>query len=180
MKFQAVEENMTFSGIIRTHLVIILLVLSIGLLFNTPVEAATEAPDFTLDDLYGRQVSLKDYRGKIVVLDFWATWCMYCRMAAPELVKIQRNYRDKGLVILAISLDDRKECDNQCLREYHKRQKLNFKILRGDLKILVSYFGTPGIGVPTSVIVDEKGKIAGLQQGYVPGLLEKEIKRLLQ
>lgn len=150
-----------------------------SLLLNTSAEAEPNAPDFTLKDLYGKKVSLEDYRGKIILLDFWATWCMPCRIAIPELVKIQRNYRSKGLVILSISLDDQKACDNQCLLDYKKKQKLNFKVLRGDLKILVDYFGTPSIAIPTSIIVNKKGQIVSTHRGYTPGLIEKELKKLL-
>jgi len=163
----------------RIHYTILLFVLCIGFVLKTPVGAEPKAPNFTLEDLYGKKVSLENYRGKIVLLDFWATWCMPCRIATPELVKIQRNYRSKGLVVLAISLDDQKACDNRCLLNYKKKQKLNFKVLRGDLKILVDYFGTPSIAIPTSIIVNKKGQIVSTHQGYIPGLIEKELKKLL-
>lgn len=165
--------------IIRIHYIIFLFVLSIGLFLKTPVGAEPKAPGFTLKDLYGKQVSLENYKGKIVLLDFWATWCMPCRMAVPELVKIQKNYRSKGLVILAISLDDKNNCDNRCLLDYKRKQKVNFKILRGDLKILVDYFGTTSISIPTSIIVNQQGQIVSAHKGYIPGLIEKEIKKLL-
>jgi thiol-disulfide isomerase/thioredoxin len=155
----------------------------IGLLFSPPLNTSTEAestaPNFTLTDLYGNKVSLENYRGKIVLLDFWATWCMPCRIATPELVKIQRNYRSKGLVILAISLDDQKTCDNRCLLDYKREQKLNFKVLRGNLKILVDYFGTPSIAIPTSIIINKKGQIVSTHKGYIPGLIEKELRKLI-
>ena len=153
--------------------------LSVSFVLKISVDAEQKAPNFTLKDLYGQEVSLEDYRGKIVLLDFWATWCMPCRIAIPELVKVQKNYRSKGLIILAISLDDQNNCDNQCLLDYKKKQKLNFKVLRGDLKVLVDYFNTPSIAIPTSIIVDKKGQIVSTHQGYKPGLIEQEIKKLL-
>ena len=170
---------MSNQKVIKILYIIILFFFSNGFLLKTPVGAEPKAPDFTLKDLYGRNVSLEDYKGKIVILDFWATWCMPCRIAIPELVKIQRNYRSKGLVILAVSLDDQKACNNQCLLDYKKKHKLNFKVLRCDLKILVDYFNTPNIGIPTSIIVNKNGQIVSAHQGYVPGLIEKELKKLL-
>ena len=166
--------------VIRILYIIFLFFLSSGFLLKTPVGAEPNAPDFTLKDLYDRDISLEDYKGKIVLLDFWATWCMPCRIATPELVKIQSNYRSKGLVILAISLDDQKACDNRCLLDYKKKHKLNFKVLRGDLKILVDYFNTPNIAIPTSIIVNKNGQIVSAHQGYAPGLIENELKKLLQ
>jgi len=80
----------------------------------------------------------------------------------------------------AISLDDQKACDNRCLLDYKKKHKLNFKVLRGDLKILVDYFNTPNIAIPTSIIVNKNGQIVSAHQGYVPGLIENELKKLLQ
>lgn len=156
-----------------------LLILFTGLLVNSSFGAEQTAPDFTLKDLYDKEVSLKDFRGKIVLLDFWATWCMPCRMAVPELLKIQRNYGEKGLIILAISLDDRKKCDNQCLLDFKKRQGINFEVLRSDRKVLADYFGSSSIAIPTSIIVDREGKIVSHHRGYKAGLLEEEIKKLL-
>lgn len=171
---------MSAARILKIYFIIMLSVLAVCLLLRTTVEAERNAPDFTLNDLQGKQVSLNDYRGKTVLLDFWATWCAPCRMAAPELIKIQKNYRHKGLVVLAISLDDRDDCDDRCLLDYKRQQKLNFKVLRGDLKILVDYFNNPGIPIPTSIIVDKQGRIVSEHHGYIPGLMEKELKKLLQ
>jgi thiol-disulfide isomerase/thioredoxin len=178
-KSQAIGEYMSISKIINTTYGLFCVGLLFCLILGTSAVAEPNAPDFTLIDLHGKKVSLDNYRGKIVLLDFWATWCMPCRIATPELVKIQRNYRSKGLVILAISLDDKKTCDNQCLLDYKRKQKLNFKVLRGDIKILVDYFGTPNIAIPTSVIVNKKGQIVSMHKGYIPGLIERELKKLL-
>ncbi|HIC84959.1 MAG TPA: TlpA family protein disulfide reductase, partial [Desulfobacterales bacterium] len=69
-------------------------------------ESGPVAPNFSLSSIEGDRISLKDFRGSIVLIDFWATWCPPCRMSIPELVRLQREYEDEGLVILGVSLDD--------------------------------------------------------------------------
>ena len=84
--------------------ILILLVISFGCQKET--EGLQMAPDFALEDLSGNKVTLKQYQGHIVVLDFWATWCPPCRASIPELVRVQKKFRDKGVVFLALSEDD--------------------------------------------------------------------------
>src|SRR5205085_578578 len=73
----------------------------------TPIGAKIEtAPDFTLKDSHGVHVKLSDLRGKVVVLDFWATWCGPCKVTIPEMNKLAQKYQDKGVVILGISMDE--------------------------------------------------------------------------
>ena len=85
---------------------------------NNNAGARPPAPDFKLLDIQGKEVSLSQFRGLPVILDFWATWCPPCRMSIPELVKIQEKYKDKGLVILGLSLDDPAHASNAYLREF--------------------------------------------------------------
>ena len=89
------------------------------------------APDFSLPDLSGNKVTLQQYRGNVVILDFWAIWCVPCLKSIPQMVQIQEKYKDKGLVVLGISLDDPKKLDDLSLLEFKKRRKINYRILRG-------------------------------------------------
>ena len=85
-------------------------------------DSPKEAPDFTLKDLSDNQVSLQDHRGKVVLVDFWATWCPACQYSIPDLIRMQNEYEDKGLVILAISLDDPDKANNSFLKAFKDKK----------------------------------------------------------
>jgi peroxiredoxin len=137
------------------------------------------APDLSLRDLSGRMVSLEEHRGSVTLLDFWATWCPPCRMSIPELVRLQDKYRDKGLVILGISLDDPNLFTNKSLLVFKEREKINYTILRYDLKVLKDYFGDKSPAVPTMFLVDRQGKIREKFVGFKPGAVEKSLTEFL-
>lgn len=134
------------------------------------------APDFSLKDLDGNTFRLADTAGKIVVLDFWATWCPPCQESVPHLVDLQEKYRSQGLEIVGVSLD---RSGKRAVKPFAKRYKVNYKLLVGDYNQVVEDYG--GIfGIPTLFIIDRKGKIAAKFIGYVePEELEAEIKKLL-
>jgi peroxiredoxin len=137
------------------------------------------APDLSLRDLSGRMVSLEEHRGSVTLLDFWATWCPPCRMSIPELVRLQEKYRDKGLVILGISLDDPKLFTNKALLVFKEKAKINYTILRYDLKVLKDYFGEKTPAIPTMFLVDRQGKIREIFVGFKPGAIEKSLTQFL-
>ena len=143
------------------------------------VEAGPLAPDFTLPDLSGKMETLSDYRGKVVVVDFWATWCPPCRMTIPVLIKLQEKYSKKGLVILGISLDDPQQFPNQYLLTFKAKHKINYTIVRYNPTVMQDYFGTEAPAIPTMFVVDRKGKIRDKIVGYQPEALKKALDRLL-
>jgi peroxiredoxin len=115
----------------------------------------TEAPDFTLENLEGKKVSLKDYRGKVVFLNFWATWCPPCRLEMPSMNRLYNEYKDKGLVILAINL--RENADRA--RTYRDQEELDFPILldrNGEVGLM---FGVRSI--PATYLIDRTGTVIG-------------------
>jgi thiol-disulfide isomerase/thioredoxin len=146
---------------------------------SNDVKALQTAPDFTLQDLSGKKVSLNDYRGSTVLIDFWATWCSPCRSSIPELVELQDRYRDQGLVILGISVDDPRQVNNNYLRSFSNKFKINYTILRADEAVSRAYFGTQSYSIPTLFVIDKEGKFVGKLEGFAPGVVEKTIKKLI-
>ena len=137
------------------------------------------APDFSLSDLSGRLISLEQYRGKVVILDFWATWCMPCRVSIPELGKLHEKYRDKGLVVLGISMDDQEQFTDAYLRDFKDKFGIKYKILRYNLSVLKDYFGEGNIAIPTMFLIDRRGTIREKIVGYRPDVLNKSLVELL-
>jgi thiol-disulfide isomerase/thioredoxin len=113
-----------------------------------------EAADLTLENLNGGKESLKDYHGKIVVLNFWATWCVPCRKEMPLFVELQNEYRERGVQWIAVSTDpadSRKEVD-----AFVKEHKLNFPVLVGGTPEIQSSFRL-ATGLPATLIFDIEG-----------------------
>jgi cytochrome c biogenesis protein CcmG/thiol:disulfide interchange protein DsbE len=143
------------------------------------VSAGPTAPDFSLPDLSGNMTSLAQYRGSVVLLDFWATWCPPCKMSIPELVKLQKKYREKGLVILGISLDDPGRASDKYLRAFKEKYSINYTILRFNRQVVLDYFGFEAPAIPTMFLIDREGKIRGKFVGFMPGALEKALEGVL-
>ena len=138
------------------------------------------APNFTLQDLSGKEVSLRQHQGQIVLLDFWATWCFPCRRSIPELVDIQEKYRDQGLVILGISTDDPRKTSVKSLLAFKKQYKINYSILLASRSVTRAYFGTgQQMAIPTLFVIDREGRVVDGIVGYAPGAVERSLKKLL-
>lgn len=137
------------------------------------------ASDFTLRDVEGRNVRLSDYRGKVVMLDFWATWCQPCEAEIPHLQELYTKYKDQGFVVLAISMDGPETIAN--VGPFARRYNLEFPILL-DEETRVTGIYNPKRSAPLSVLVDRSGRIAQTRAGYNVGdekVIEAEVQRLL-
>ena len=133
------------------------------------------APNFTLYTLDGDEVKLSDYLGKVVILDFWATWCPPCRKGIPDLISIQNEYKD-DLVVIGISLDQPATQDQ--LLPFIESYGINYPIVLGDLEVSAAYGNIQAI--PTSFIIDQEGNIINKHIGLVPrSTLVEEINLLL-
>lgn len=118
------------------------------------VKINTPAPDFTLRDLHGDKVSLSNFRGKVVVLNFWSTTCGPCLAEIPSLVTLQREFRNQGLVVLGIALDP----SEKPVQESVAKLRIDYTNLMDSNKDV--YFDSYGLfGQPISIIVDRKGMV---------------------
>jgi len=137
------------------------------------------APNFILEDISGKSLSLNDVKGKIVVVDFWATWCNPCLMSIPELVDLQEKYKSQGLVIVGINVEDDKLTKGELIA-FKEKMRINYPILRANNKVYDDYFGrTSGFSIPTLFVIDREGKVKDRFVGFKPGLVEKSIQSLL-
>jgi peroxiredoxin len=118
------------------------------------------APDFTLKDGDGKTVKLSDYRGKVVLLDFWATWCGPCKMEIPWFVEFQQAKRSQGFEVLGVSMD---EDGWNAVRPFVKEMKMNYRVLLGDDRTADSYGGLEAL--PTTYLIDRDGRIAATHVG---------------
>jgi peroxiredoxin len=122
--------------------------------------AAKSAPDFELKGLDGKTVKLSEYRGKVVILDFWATWCPPCREEIPHFIKLQKELGDEGLAIIGVSLDQ----TDSPVKSFIKEHGINYPVVMGDRNLASKYGGVRAI--PTTFVIDKKGEIAKKYVGY--------------
>jgi peroxiredoxin len=121
----------------------------------------TLAPDFALPDLKGRTVHLKDFRGKVVVLDFWATWCGPCKMEIPHFAELLKRHGEKGLEIVGVAMD---ETGADVVKPFVEKNGLPYHVVLGD-DYTASRFG--GVNaLPTTFVIDRGGHIARKYIGY--------------
>jgi cytochrome c biogenesis protein CcmG/thiol:disulfide interchange protein DsbE len=129
---------------------------------------------FVRTDLQHRKLDLKAYRGKVVLLNFWATWCAPCQLEMPRFVSWQSKYGARGLRIIGISMDD----DPALAREAYSKLKLNYPVVMGDAKLGERYGGV--LGLPVTYLIDRRGRIRAEYQGETDlNAIETELRLLL-
>jgi len=134
-----------------------------------------EAPEFVRVDLENRKIDLRAYRGKVVLLDFWATWCASCQMEMPRFVAWQSQYGPRNLQIIGISMDD----DPALARKLYKKMKLNYPVAMGDDQLGQLYGGV--LGLPLTFLIDGHGEILAQFRGETDlKLIEERFKPLLR
>ncbi|HXH37128.1 MAG TPA: TlpA disulfide reductase family protein [Thermoanaerobaculia bacterium] len=141
----------------------------------TAARAGVAAPAFALRSLEGRTVRLSDFRGKVVLLNFWATWCGGCRVEMPWLIEIYRQYRSQGLEIIGVSMDDGGE---EVIAKFTKAKNVNYTIVKGNEAVANAY-GKVQL-LPQTFLINRDGTVAGHFTG-VPDRreLENTIRRIL-
>lgn len=132
--------------------------------------------NFTLKDMNGADVRLADYKGKVILLNYWATWCGPCKVEIPDLVALQDQYKDRGFVVLGVSQDD----DPETLRSFAGTYKMNYPVLVGRDQPEVLDAQGPLWGLPTSYLIGRDGSICTRHLGpATKEQFEREIKALL-
>lgn len=163
-------------------------ILSVVLLLSTGACTKTEkplpvvgnpAPSFTLTDIDGKKVNLPDLSGKVVILDFWATWCAPCKASTRELQKLHEKYQSRGVIVLGISMDTGKSAVEQ-VREFAGKNGLTYTMLMDDGRMSKTYAVR---NIPAAFILDQQQKIVKIYPGYLPDfgtMIEKELDGLLK
>lgn len=138
-------------------------------------EPRTAAPSWQLNDLEGQAVKLSDFKGKVVILDFWATWCPPCRAEIPGFIALQKQYAAQGLSVVGVSLDT---AGSSVVKTFMQRLGMNYPVVLGDEKIAADYGGIAAI--PTTFVIDRNGNIVSSHQGFASQVVfESEIRPLL-
>lgn len=144
---------------------------------KAPTASSTQprpAPDFTLPQFAGPPLKLSDYRGKVVLLDFWATWCEPCRVETPHFVEMQDKYGSQGLQIIGVSMDDSPDP----VPAFYKQFKMNYPVVMGNAKIGEEYGGV--LGLPIAFLIDREGLIRKKHMGATAAsVFDKEVSDLL-
>jgi len=137
--------------------------------WSTQVNAAEKAvrdrkpaPDFMLTDAKGASIKLSDYKGRVVLLNFWATWCGPCKIEIPWFVEFQNKYKDRGFAVLGVSMD---EDGWQTVRPFIAAHNMNYRVAIGTDQVARRYGGIASL--PTTFIIDQEGKIAAVHIGLV-------------
>jgi len=136
---------------------------------------AETAPAFTLQDTSGKPVKLSDYKGKVVILDFWATWCPPCRAEIPNFVDLQKQYGKQVLAVIGVSLDQDGVAG---VADFAKAHSINYPIVMGNQDVVEAYGGIEAI--PTTLVIDQAGNVVARHTGFTDkSEFEAEIKKLL-
>lgn len=169
--------------IVMPMILILAVAVSIGW---AAVKVGQKAPDFKLPSVSGKQVSLNDLRKdaskngapKVVLIDFWATWCGPCRNSIPHIQKLHEKYSKKGVSIVGISVDDK---GAKVVKPFVEKNKLTYTILLDQKSEAADKYGVRAI--PSIFIIDKKGVVRYIHEGFYPGLenkISKEIDGLLK
>jgi len=122
------------------------------------------APEFSLKDANGQTVHLSDYRGKVVLLDFWATWCGPCKIEIPWFMEFEKQYKDRGFAVVGVSMD---EDGWAAIKPYVQNMRMNYRVVLGNDAVSAAYGGLDSL--PTTLLIDRQGGIASVHVGVSMG-----------
>lgn len=142
---------------------------------TSPSSKLAPAPSWQLRDVDGKMIRSADFNGKVVILDFWATWCGPCRMELPGFIELQRLYEKQGLAVIGVSVDEINPVE---VKKFAQQLGVNYPIVLSDTKATQAFGGIEAI--PTTFVIDREGRIVKQHLGFTEKEeLEKEIKPLL-
>src|SRR5262245_50373535 len=120
------------------------------------------APAFAVKSVEGKSIKLADFKGRPVVIDFWATWCKPCRAAMPHLETIQKRYEPRGLVVMGLSVDEEEPAE---VRRFVQKLGVSFRIAMADERVLDLY--GPVRSIPTTFFINRQGEVVRRVVGYI-------------
>jgi thiol-disulfide isomerase/thioredoxin len=139
------------------------------LLPGTPVSDSgsyTIPPDHDVQTVDGRKIKLSDYRGKVLVVDFWATWCPPCRQETPQLARIARENQARGVEVLGMHIDDRGRSTPQAIRKFIDDFGINYTVGMATDDMFTAYLGTEDDTIPQTLVFNRKGQVVLHLSGY--------------
>lgn len=140
-----------------------------------PLADRKAAPKFELKDANGAKVTLADYKGKVVLLNFWATWCVPCKAEIPWFQEFDKNFKDKGFAVLGVSMDEE---GWNAVKPYVEERKIAYRMVIGSEEVSTLYGGIDSL--PTTFMIDKDGKIAAIHTGLVSkATYQKQLESLL-
>ena len=132
--------------------------------------------DFTVKDINGKDVALSAFKGSVILLDFWATWCPPCKKEIPGFIQLYNTYKSRGLVVLGVSVDD----STPDVKKFIKQFKMNYPVLIGNDRDDLQQAFAPMPGYPTTFVIARDGRICLHHTGFMPlEQFEEKIKALL-
>jgi thiol-disulfide isomerase/thioredoxin len=126
-------------------------------------------PDFQVATLDGRSFKLSEYRGKVLVVDFWATWCGPCRQEIPQLVRIAHQNRDRGVEVVGLHIDDNGRSTPEAIRSFIAQYDIPYTVGLATNEMFIAYLGDEEDAIPQTLIFDRKGQVIGHFIGYSEG-----------
>jgi thiol-disulfide isomerase/thioredoxin len=140
----------------------------------TAAPALAAAPELSVTDLNGHALNTANYKGKVVLINFWAAWCTPCAEEVPQFIALQKKYQDQGLQVIGFSVED----DAADLRDFYRKYQMNYPVVPSDLKIADAFGGV--LGLPTTFVIGRDSRIHSKHNGATNfAALEQEVVALL-
>ena len=150
---------------------------------GTAAEGGMKVPaDFDIATIDGDSFKLSDFRGKVLVIDFWATWCPPCRKEVPQLVRIAATNQNRGLEVVGLHIDDKGRSTPEAIRGFINQYRINYKVGLASDEIFVSYLGSEDDAIPQTLVFGRDGRAVAHFSGYGDGSakeLDEAVNRAL-